>query len=484
MFWFKKFLKYFGIFILLTAFFVVLLYIKESGAQSTENNVVQKKIEYKYNPKNIGILMFRGNPFRNFYGTGPISNEVPNILWRYPKEPMCAISYVANLAKQWCGNGWTGQPTVWEHNGITEIIVNAYDKGIHFINAETGLETRPTFYTNDIIKGTVTIDPDYPILYSGSRDNFYRAIALDRDIPTELWKIEARKQDGVWNDDWDPNGIIVNDILYTGSENGWFHAIKLNRGYDANGKVTVNPIEVFKYPTYADGYINLVGDEDLSIESSPLLVGSVIYIANSGGRIMGFDTEIIERNIENGSAPTVFDFWTGDDTDATLVADEEGFIYAVVEHDRDNERNREVGQIIKLDPKMYQRGAGPFVWGIKVPEKGIVEGGVWATPVVKNNRLYVATNPGDVMIIDTKDGTILDKKYIGDHAWSSPVLIDNNLIVASCRGIVYNFNISNDKLNEVWQKQIPGGACIESTPAVWNGQIFFGSRDGYIYSIK
>src|SRR5574343_13516 len=471
--------------ILLAGGFIFLTGYKQGNAE--QNNIIE--VIKKHEPKNKGLLAFRGNVNRNFYGTGPITESMPNIIWRYGSgenndNPLCAISYVGQVAKQWCGNGWTGQPVVWQRpDGVTEIIVNTYDKGIHFINAETGKATRPAFYTNDIIKGTVTLDEDFPILYSGSRDNFYRIIALDREIPTELWTLEAKTEDGVWNNDWDPNGIVINDILYTGSENGWFHAIKLNRSYDINGKVVVDPVEIFKYPTYADGYINIVGDDDLSIESSPLLVGNIIYIANSGGRIMGFDTKIIESQNQN-TTPVVFDFWTGDDTDATLVADDGGYIYAVTELERENERNKQVGQIMKLDPKMYNRGPGPYVWGIPVPARGIVGGGVWATPAIRGERLYVSTNPGDVLIINTKDGSILNKKYIGDHAWSSPVLIENNLIVASCKGVVYNFDITNDTLNEVWQKQIPGGSCIESTPAVWNGQIFFGSRDGYIYSIK
>lgn len=490
--WYKKIV----IIIFITIIFgIAYTFVTQENTQVDANQVnYSEKIDRDKKPLNKGFLMFRGNANRNFYGTGPINQNLPEIIWRYGggennNQPLCATSFVGAIGKKWCGNGWTGQPTIWEHDNVTEIIVNAYDKGIHFINANTGKPTREPFYTGDIIKGTVTIDPDFPILYSGSRDNFYRIIALDREKPTELWRIEARVQDGVWNDDWDPNGIIVNDILYTGAENGWFHAIKLNRGYDANGKVTVNPVEIFKYPTYADGYIDIVGDNDLSIESSPLLVGETIYIANSGGRIMGFDTKIIEQRISTqtnfaDNTPIVFDFWTGDDTDATLVSDDDGYIYAVTELERENERNKQVGQIMKIDPNMYNRGSGPFVWGIPVPARGIVGGGVWATPAIRGDRLYVSTNPGDVLIINTKDGKVLDKKYIGEHAWSSPTLVDNNLIVASCRGIIYNFDITNDSLNEVWQKQIPGGSCIESTPAIWNGQIFFGSRDGYIYSIK
>lgn len=147
--------------------------------------------------------MFRGNNSRTFYGTGPVPTD-PTVLWKYPKtKPLCASSTVAGVSKVWCGNGWTGQPVVWERpDGVTEVIFGAYDKAIHFVNTETGEATRAPFSTGDIIKGSVTLDPDgFPILYSGSRDNFYRAIALDRDVPTELWKIEAKVSDGVWNND-------------------------------------------------------------------------------------------------------------------------------------------------------------------------------------------------------------------------------------------------------------------------------------------
>jgi hypothetical protein len=470
-----------------------------ANEKPTNEDVVVYSIESKSNKfeqKTKGLLMFRGTPYRNFYGTGPLNTTLPETVWKYPNEnsknnkPLCARSFVGNASKVWCGSGWTGQPVVWERpDGITEIITKTYDKGIHFINASNGTETRGPFYTGDIIKGTVTMDPDnYPLLYSGSRDNFYRIIALDRDVPTELWKIEAKKSDGVWNDDWDPNGIILNDILYTGSENGWFHAIKLNRNYDTSGKVTVAPIEIFKYPTYGDGYIQKVGDDDLSVESSPLLVGDTIYIANSGGRILGFNIE----NIEKGIAPVVFDFWTGDDTDATLVADSDGFIYSASEYERINEREK-IGQILKLDPKKYlekiQKGETPtdrdvVVWGIPAPKKRGMTGGLWATPAIRDNRLYVPTNPGDLLLIDTKDGSILDSVFIGTNAWSSPALIDNNLIVGTCEGKILNFDISQDTLNKVWEYKINSGSCIESSPAVWKGQIFFGARDGYIYSIK
>jgi len=37
-------------------------------------------------------------------------------------------------------------------------------------------------------------------------------------------------------------------------------------------------------------------------------------------------------------------------------------------------------------------------------------------------------------------------------------------------------------LQLLWELPV-GGGCIESTPAVWNGRLYVGSRDGYFYAI-
>jgi hypothetical protein len=65
--------------------------------------------------------------------------------------------------------GWTGQPAVWVRpDGVTELAVGTYDRKVHFLDAKTGQPTRTPFPTGDIIKGSVTIDPDgFPLLYTG-----------------------------------------------------------------------------------------------------------------------------------------------------------------------------------------------------------------------------------------------------------------------------------------------------------------------------
>ena len=131
---------------------------------------------------------------------------------------------------------------MWEHeNGSTEIIFGAYDRTVHFVDSQTGKDVRPSFLTGDLIKGSVTLDPDgYPLLYFGSRDNKLRIVALDQDIPTELWALDADAVKGKWNNDWDGNPLVMDGLLFEGGENGWFFIYELNRSY-VDGKVAVAP---------------------------------------------------------------------------------------------------------------------------------------------------------------------------------------------------------------------------------------------------
>ena len=101
----------------------------------------------------------------------------------------------------------------------------------------------PPFFTGDIIKGSVTIDPDgYPLIYTGSRDNKFRVLAFDRPQLTELWSLDANAvSPTLWNDDWDSSALVLHDWLFEGGENSQIHAVKLNRAMGADNLVTVAP---------------------------------------------------------------------------------------------------------------------------------------------------------------------------------------------------------------------------------------------------
>ena len=107
-----------------------------------------------------GLLTFRGNPTRTFYGKGPVPQS-PQEQWRFGRgKDLCSFSRVGTETTEWCGTGWTGQPTVFDYSGRRWVVFGSYAPAVHFLDAETGERIIGDFGVGDLIKGSVTIDPD------------------------------------------------------------------------------------------------------------------------------------------------------------------------------------------------------------------------------------------------------------------------------------------------------------------------------------
>ena len=430
-----------------------------------------------------GILTFRGSPTRSWYGTGPVPAN-PQVLWRFPRNSnMCSMSSYHGDLIEWCGTGWTGQPAVFERGGRTWVVFGAYDKNVHFLDAATGERLLPDFETGDLIKTSVTIDPDeYPLAYFGSRDNYFRIVAFDRPEPTELWRLGAYDvSPTLWNDDWDSSPLVLDDHLFLGGENSRFFVVRLNRGYDADGLVTVDPELLFHWAGWDDQLLADLEESDqghynVAIESSPAIWGDVLYFANSGGLVTGWDIS----GLTDGVMPEqVFRFWAGDDIDATPVVDEEGYLYVGVEYEaRQTDRSAEVGQLVKLDPS---RPDDPVVWSVHDP--GEPDRGVWSTPVVWRDMVYATTHTGRFWGIDRETGEIRWEKGFPSLLWSSPIVIDETLVLGDGEGNIRAYDVSDTSVPppEIWR--LPVRWRFESSPVMWNGVIYVGDRAGGFYAI-
>ena len=357
-----------------------------------------------------------------------------------------------------------------------EVRFGAYDHGIHVVNARTGKPVKEPFRTGDIVKGTVTSDPDgFPLLYAGSRDDAFRILALDRGQSiTELWSLHANSAPNpVWNNDWDGSALVIEDHLLLGGENSWFYVVKLNRAYDGEGKVTVAPEIRVMVPGYDDELFSVLGDQQVSIENSVAFRNGVAYFANGGGLVQGWDVSKVLAGGERHER--VFRFWAGDDIDASIVIDERGFLYVGSEFERGNARSSEVGQLMKLDPR---KPKDPLIWSL-----AIEGGGVWATPALHGRSLYVPTNTGRILAVNRRTGEIRWEIQLPGPTWSSPAVVDDVMIVGDCAGVLHAYDVRQARRppEELWAVELEG--CIESTPAVWKGMVYVGTRGGAVYGI-
>ena len=243
-----------------------------------------------------GLTTFRGNATRTYYGEGPVPLD-PVIGWRTPSERMCSVSFVGIDASEWCGTGWTGQPNVVVgEDGTIEVREGAYDGKYHFLDGTTGLPVRPALTTRDLAKGSATSDPDgFPLYYAGSRDGRFRIVATDREEPLVLWSVDGATsvERPLRNDDWDGSALVVDDVVFEGGENGWLYIIRLNRRYDELGLVTVAPKIVATVPGFDDELLRALGDAEVSIENSVALHDGILYFANSGGLVQGWDVSAV-----------------------------------------------------------------------------------------------------------------------------------------------------------------------------------------------
>ena len=109
--------------------------------------------------------------------------------------------------------------------------------------------------------------------------------------------------------------------------------------------------------------------------------------------------------------------------------------------------------------------------------------GTWATPALYGDLVIAASNDGQLVGVDRSTGQVRWTKQLPGPTWQSPVVVDGVLIEGDCSGVLHAYDLSHPTLEppELWHLEL--GGCIESTPAVWRGSIYVGTRAGRIFAI-
>ena len=459
--------------------------------------------EEKEDSVEIIIETFLGNHTRNYYGKNAPNNL--NLKWKhYLGKGETFISRKSG-AKIWAGAGWTGQPLLVKEKGKLYLIQGAYDHNLKKIDATTG-DLVWQYKFDDVIKGTGTLwlnnNSDEPenriVILQGSRlgvGNYldskhvpsYRAISYFTG--KELWRMD-QKWTHSYSRDVDGSALILNDTAYLGLENSFFTVFDpdYKNGKMLNGMFQPKIIQEKKLYTLEDVSNHR---NNVVTESSPSLLKNRIYIASGSGHIFGYD--LSSRELD-------WDFYIGSDIDGSAIVTSDSLLLVSVE----KQYIRGKGGAFKLNPDKDPSEAA--VWYFPVEDKNFVgwKGGIIGSigindSYINDDQTHLAAFVGideHLYVVDHKsidstktvlgpDSTtiyntpkLIFKERIGPSI-STPIFVDNKLIVAGYWGI-YLFKYGNNSQFELIDKR---DGSFESTPVVWNGNIYIASRDGYLYCL-
>ncbi|MCL4078733.1 PQQ-binding-like beta-propeller repeat protein [Coriobacteriia bacterium Es71-Z0120] len=479
----------------------------------------------------IKIATFLGNDSRSFYGVGPVPERL-DVVWKARigggttggTGKRSAEASASGGMVTWYGTGWTGQPALVRENGRLYLLVGGFDHGLRKIDAETG-RTVWRYEYDDVIKGSPAViadpaapdDPSRYLVMTGSRRGFPQSITAADIAPfrgvwyatgKEAWRLPVPHTRS-YSRDADGSALVLGSHAIVGVESG--HVYRID-------PFATEPWRGHRSPRVLRQAL-LLGDKrskshggNLVLESSPVLLGDRVYVASGAGHVYGLDAETLAVE---------WDFYIGSDLDGTVVATDDQKLLVPVE----KQYIRGHGGVLMLDPSKPPEDA--VVWFFPTGDRAFADwqGGVIGSCSVNDaydpdgtrprlaafsaidGHLYVVAR--DETATETVAGpngerglatpVLVYKDYIGG-AISTPIIVDDHIVAAGYGNTVNVYRISygspdaggvtaaarSGERASVRVERVArftGGGTYESTPIVWQGRIYIGSRDGYFYCL-
>ena len=415
----------------------------------------------------------------------------------------------------WAGTGWTGQPALVREGGKLYLVVGGFDHNLVKIDAETGKELW-SYTFDDVIKGSPTVfrmpDTGKLAVVCGSRRGFPRGMSdpsiapvrcVDFETGQELWRLTAPVSRS-YSRDADSSPIMIGDTLFVAVETGHLYAVDPTKTEERGG----HRWPVIKATQLLLGSNPAGHGGNLVLESSPSVIGETLYIASGAGDVYGLSTKDLS---------VVWDYWIGSDLDGSPITTEDGYLLQAVEKQYISAN----GGVLKLDPR--KPPAEALVWYFPTGNKvfGDWQGGVigsvsvndaYGTGLARPALASFTAIDGNLYVVsqDEVDGTttspqgtagvpmpkLVFKENVGGGI-STPIMVDDYIVQAGYGAKVNVYKIDynapdgvplTDRSGRQWtvgvtkMASFPAGS-FESTPIVWQGRIYVGSRDGSFYCL-
>ncbi|MEO0792210.1 MAG: PQQ-binding-like beta-propeller repeat protein, partial [Pseudomonadota bacterium] len=320
------------------------------------------------------VLMFRGNGAHTFYGTGPLPDKAPEIVWRYRTASMKRRTYGGKF-KYWSGMGWTGSAVkVGDY-----VFVGSVGGYVYALHAMTG-ELQWRYRAPGMFKSSVCAFENR--LYIGNTDN--RLHCIDAESGGGLWTRNTGQ-------DVDSSPCVVDGRLYVAGESGFVRCLDPKSGR-----------EIWKQ--FVGGTKGRSHASHKGAESSPAVVDGEIYITTYAGQLVALDQK---------SGRVRWRARTFDDTDASPVVSND-LVFAAAEESA---------------PYVYafDRETGKQVWRYGQKARGF-----YSTPAVVGDRLYIGAENNRMHCVDAKSGEGVWEFRTKSNIWSSPCVVEDK-VVFGCR---------------------------------------------------
>jgi outer membrane protein assembly factor BamB len=447
----------------------------------------------------LSIFCFRGGHRRDRASLGHVTGRPVDVVldWRFNT----AASAGGEEADRWGGGaGWTGQPLLIRWNreqklrlGIRdrafvdsdeamELIIGSLSGSVYFLDAATGAPTREHLHLGNPIKGTVSVDPrKNGLLYVGQGIPYtdrFGARVFDMFTRQELLHIAGN--DAFSHRRWgafDGNAIVDerSGTVFWAAESGLVHRFTIGEDLKVRGAMRMR---------YARP-----GMAKQGIESSMAVIADKGFVADNSGTVLCVDLRTMTP---------VWSVDNGDDTDATIVVDEESpgqySLYTASEVDL-------TGPVGEAHLRKLDAATGREIWRVSrtcrsEPLGGRTNsGGVLATPLIVRHggrtivyAIFSRTDEfarGEFVAIDARTGHELFSIQMNRYSWSSPAGFrdeDGNPYVffSDVSGIVY---VVDALTGEVLVRKRTGH-LFESSPIVFHDRAYIASRGRAILGFR